>query len=299
MVAAETNAITLLEWLIDDMGARVNGVTPWREGPLANAASGSVVRALLARGANPTVIVDRFCGYNVLMHQCYEPGFGRPSCIASLLADPRVLARIDDQCEGEEGEFDGFTALHLACDTHFNRYDVCAYNYDEDDVDWERARVIELLILAGADPVIPNTMGKRPLDTLRARDPDNASRYLLEHLACESIPSLVLKIRHQLDAARVVGAKIAGVRALTEKAPGVNGAREGGRGTRVKTRASLVVERKEEIVEVTKEVAKEGAYGNRGRKTNGADFFFLSFFLFYAGGCTIPFSLFFLPLTLH
>jgi hypothetical protein len=122
---------------------------------------------------------------------------------------------------------------------------------------------------------------------------------LLELLACESIPSLVLKIRHQLNAARVVGAKIAGVRALTEKAPGVNGAREGGRGKRVKTRASLVVERKEEIVEVTKEVAKEGAYGNRGRKTNGADFFFLSFFLFYAGGCTIPFSLFFLPLTLH
>ena len=60
MVAAETNAITLVEWLIDEMGARVSGVKPCREGPLKNAASGSVVQALLARGANPTVIVDRF-----------------------------------------------------------------------------------------------------------------------------------------------------------------------------------------------------------------------------------------------
>ena len=193
------------------------------------------------------------------MHQCYEPGSGRPSCIASLLADPRVLARIDARCEWEDGESDGLTALHLACDTHYNRYDVCTYHYDEDVVDWERAWVIEFLILAGADPAIPNEEGLRPLDTLRERDPDNASQYLLEHLACESIPSMVLKIRHQLDAARVVGAKIAGARALTEGAAGVEGEREGGLGKRVKTRASLAKAEEEAArMEMLAEARRQG-----------------------------------------
>ena len=76
---------------------------------------------------------------------------------------------------------------------------------------------LELLLLAGADPRIKNAKGEIPLDVLREEDPDHASRFLLEHVCFESTPSLVLKLRHQPDAARVVGAKLVEVHEEAEE----------------------------------------------------------------------------------
>lgn len=72
---------------------------------------------MLARGggANPAAIVKPSLNWTVLMQQCYEPGLGRPSAIARLLADARVVAQINAQSKTKDEDLDGYTALYMAC----------------------------------------------------------------------------------------------------------------------------------------------------------------------------------------
>ena len=163
-LAADDDDVDLLEWLIDEMGADVNGRAEelnrrvWdvrcrlmRGGstPLHAAASSLVARALLERNADPTLMNDN--GDSVLM---WHIKGGHDDVIPCLLEDRRVVALINSRAPG------GFaiTALHAA-------------------IRWKcedrLTTVLRLLLQAGADPCLSDEDGCTPLQLLRRTKPDN------------------------------------------------------------------------------------------------------------------------------
>lgn len=143
-------------WLIDEKGVDPNqpcgyaDMTPLRFAkttPLHCASFAAKVDALLARGADPAVL-DRY-GKTPLMHIARD---GKVACVARLLQDPRARSVVNAALSTSRS-----TALHYAC--------------SKDATD--RARMIQLLLQAGADPTITSYQGLTALQLLQCNDPTN------------------------------------------------------------------------------------------------------------------------------
>ncbi len=136
----------------------------------------AILTALLDRGADPTLSSSG----GVLPLMVYA-AYGKLGCIQRLLQEPRVLANIDAQVAGNllNGEggllgWKGMTALHFACRPDFGVVFDAAANSTI-------APAIELLLQAGANPLLVNTFGKTPLDVLQEFHPNyHAANSLLE-----------------------------------------------------------------------------------------------------------------------
>ena len=148
VAAVRQGYVALVQWLIDVQDADVNGRT--RDGcvVLHHAATPRIVRALLKRGADPT-LADQVDRWTVLMRQVW---MGQAECVPSLLEDTRVRAGINDALVS--GWERGATALHLAC-----------VKLDDD----EPTEMLRLLLEAGADPWARDGKGHLPVEVLRAK----------------------------------------------------------------------------------------------------------------------------------
>lgn len=130
--AARANDVALIEWLIDVMGADVNGRTEVGKTPLHGAPSLLVVRALLERNADPTLKDED--GETAVMTWA---SWGQDDCIACLLEDKRVVALINSRSTDERN------ALHLAA--------------------WpNETSTLRILLQAGADPCLRDRFGETP-----------------------------------------------------------------------------------------------------------------------------------------
>jgi len=167
--------------------------------PLSAAGNAAILTALLDRGADPTSGGDK--GVLPLMTHVID---GKLDCIHRLLQEPRVLANIDAHVVGNflngEGrliEWKGMTALHFAYRPDLG---VAAANSTT-------APAIELLLQAGANPLLVDLFGRTPLDLLREYLPTNHAAISL--LAAASVEPqrtfLLAKARHQIDTSHVCG----------------------------------------------------------------------------------------------
>jgi len=141
---------SLVRTLVEEAGADVNGRTSNGSVPIHHAMHADVLGFLIESGAEPVVWNDK--GWTPLMHQVRA---GRPECVARLLKDPRVRASIDTVARGDD--FRGFSALHFAC---FNNVTPTA-----------KLAILRHLLLAGADPTLPNEDGLNCLQILREYPP--------------------------------------------------------------------------------------------------------------------------------
>ncbi len=88
---ADPGNLILVQWLIATHGADVNGRTSDGRMPLHEAATPAIIRALLERGADPTLLHED--GWNALMWQTFAGDIGSVACL--LEDSPRVIASID------------------------------------------------------------------------------------------------------------------------------------------------------------------------------------------------------------
>lgn len=149
--AAYQDMVALAVWLIDEHGAPVNN--PPEEfalPPLHHARSFRMVAALLERGADP--VQSNAQGYTAIIFHAYKRHF---SCVRCLLRYPAARAAINLQIyNGDDAFLAGQTALHIAAD-HFGAPD--------DDM-------INLLLRAGADPMIREEEGRTALDMIETME---------------------------------------------------------------------------------------------------------------------------------
>ncbi len=140
--AAREGHLDLVEWLVDTQGADVNVRSRFGRRALHVAVNPAILRALLARKADPTVLSDLH-GQTVLMRHVH---FEKTKCIAYLLQDTRVVDTLNVQSPS------GSTALHIACHTtsHANQ-----------------STILRLLLAAGADTRVLDQYGHTPLQVLR------------------------------------------------------------------------------------------------------------------------------------
>lgn len=150
--AVDRDDLALVEWLIDTGGVDVNGRNFSGEGATANqcAKSPAVVRALLERSADPTLLSGD--GWTPLMGLIRE---SPPDCIECLLEDRRVVDSINTVVTSLP--LKGDTALHFACR----------------DVSSNQLSILRLLLAAGADSQIRDAQGRTPLQLLREKQPNN------------------------------------------------------------------------------------------------------------------------------
>ena len=131
--------VAFVQWLIDTQGANVNGRTKNGHVALHGAMPCVMVRTLLERNADPTLVDNS--GRSVLMSQLIDNPY---DCIVCLLEDRRVLDMINTiDCRK-------FTALHVACKK------------------WQSPAILRLLLRAGADPFLQDVSGGTPMDILLA-----------------------------------------------------------------------------------------------------------------------------------
>ncbi len=101
--AVYRNDVALFEWLVDTQNIPI--------GPdlLRSAGTSAMIRALLERNADPTLLNH---GGGTIVMSAVAAGLN--GCVASLLEDRRVKASINASVE-KVGSERGFTALHYAC----------------------------------------------------------------------------------------------------------------------------------------------------------------------------------------
>jgi hypothetical protein len=129
--------VALVQWLIDTQGANANSRSKCGLVALHGAMPGLMVRTLLERNADPTLVDDK--GRNVLMTQLVDNPY---DCIVCLLEDRRVMDMINTVDRRK------FTALHVACK------------------EWQSPATLQLLLRAGADPFLQDVSGETPMDIL-------------------------------------------------------------------------------------------------------------------------------------
>lgn len=149
--AARRGSYDLVSYLLVSRGVDANGRTSNGSTAIHHAIDADVLGFLMDRGAEPVVRNDK--GWTPLMHHVRA---GRPECVARLLDDPRVRASIDAVVEGDD--FHGFSALHLAC--CFNNITPTA-----------KLAILRHLLVAGADPTLPNAYGHNSLQILQEHPP--------------------------------------------------------------------------------------------------------------------------------
>jgi len=151
-----SESLPLTIWLVDEMGADVNGrCSKHQYTPLYWACSLNVLDALLERGADPTAL--DCAGFTPLM---YNAQIGSVDLVARLLQDQRVRATIDIQNEY------GDNSLHHAC-----------WKVNETAA----TSIVHLLLQAGANPALTTRLGGTPLFILRQKLPDYWCRWLGMH----------------------------------------------------------------------------------------------------------------------
>lgn len=140
-------SVSLIAWLIEEKGARVNEELANGDTPLHGARSLDILNALLDRGADPNKLnkVD----YTPLMHNALH---GRVELVARLLQDPRVRATADMQDNYNR------SALFLSC-----------YHQVEENA----TAIVRLLLDANANPTLPDRLKQEtPLEFLRRLHPN-------------------------------------------------------------------------------------------------------------------------------
>lgn len=116
----------------------------------AHARSVEVVAALLMRNADPGLLAPRrHVASNSGTPLMWQVRRGRSSSVICLLENPRARDVINVQARRQQ--FPGYTALHLAC---------CLPN----DYSRLKEEVIEILLLHGANLLLRESMGRKPLD---------------------------------------------------------------------------------------------------------------------------------------
>lgn len=157
--------INFITSLVDEKGADIDVPDRWGRTAIFFAKSADVVSFLLERGADPTLLDDE--GWTALMWQSWTL---KVESVERLLQDSRVVAHINVQGTGLF--LRGCTALEATC--HLR------------DVARGRARIFELLLLHGANPLLRNYYGRTALDFLRQNHADeHAAIALLEHAMVE------------------------------------------------------------------------------------------------------------------
>ncbi len=129
----------------------MSGRANWEATPLHAAATPQILRALLERNADPTLITKG--GWNALMWHAW---YAHHECIACLLEDTRVVESIHAVLEGNTRHS---TALHIACSP---LQDIA-----------HRAPTLRLLLAAGADPRMLDEEGRTPLQILKSNQQVN------------------------------------------------------------------------------------------------------------------------------
>ena len=133
--------LPMVQWLLDEKGADVNGRAWSGRVPLHQAETLDMLNALLDRGADPTL--QNHGGMSPLMTQMYYVVFDN---VERLLHDPRVQAIVNGQ------DYYGRTALYLACK---HRDEASATS------------ITRLLLQASANPILTNNDRESPLAYLR------------------------------------------------------------------------------------------------------------------------------------
>lgn len=153
---------------------------------LFSAVTPAVVRALLDRNADPTVMDEVEEGRSALMYQVLH---GSADCIATLLQDSRVVAGINGPV------WEGATALHIVCFPGLgNRRPARC------------PTILRLLLAAGADPCME---GKTPLQLLQAQEQvgDEAVAVLKEGMDAQRVAAL-LRLRRLVVTRRKQGEEV-------------------------------------------------------------------------------------------
>ncbi len=181
--AAYKDDLALVKWLVDTQGADANGRTSDGDTALTAAFWPLIVRFLLARHADPTLVDVH--GVTTLMHHAFD---GHIECIACLVEDERVVDCIN--AAATSGNWRGSTALHIA-----SRFYVRANDYIR------QTTTVRLLLEAGADPRMQNLQknlqGHTPVQLLRGYGQVNqdAVRILEEILLDEQRAAALLHLR--------------------------------------------------------------------------------------------------------
>lgn len=168
--------LALLLWLLNEKGADVNKRIFDGQTPFHGVRSLETLNALLDRGADPTALDEN--NDSPLICHTY---FRRVNIMAHLLKDPHVRATINVQ------RCDGNTALHFAC-----------FREDEGST----TSIVQLLLQAGANPLLINKQGVTPLAVLQEHHPAYTTTIaLLEqtHAAAE-VTFLLVKARRLIVA---------------------------------------------------------------------------------------------------
>jgi hypothetical protein len=187
---AENRSLNFITWLVNEKCVHIDARDQWGKTATFYAKSVDVLSFLLERGADP--MLQASYGWTVLMWHSLTL---RANCVARLLQDHRVDAFIDEGIVVQRvGDWmGGCSALHVAC-----------IHPGSDD---QRARVVELLLFHGANPLLRDTRGCTALDALRQyRSHDIASRSLLERAIAEPQRTFSLsKARYLSDANHAIG----------------------------------------------------------------------------------------------
>ena len=169
-VATEKGYASLARWLIVEKEIGKDGHVVPPKTLLHIARTADLMKALLHLSLDLTALyVD---GKTVLM---WHAVFGSVDCVEALLQNARVLATMNATARHEKGEF---TALQMVCETTRRN-------------DAHRARIIQLLIRAGADiNITPPAVSSLPIPWISTVPGYNANK-LLPHPA-QSIHKLSL-----------------------------------------------------------------------------------------------------------
>jgi hypothetical protein len=174
----------LMRWLVDEKGADIQGRTRGAQlTALMVAKAPSMVLFLLKRGADPTLLSGN--GWTALMYQCW---YARAFCVERLLKDERVIAGIDLQTTGDFKT--GCSALHIGC---------CSPRSNNGGL-----RMIELLLLNGANPSLLDAENRTPLDILRGHCPSHHPSVTLLERALPPRSFWLFKAREMIDVKQAI-----------------------------------------------------------------------------------------------
>ena len=173
-------SLSLVLWLLDEKGADVNKKIYNGQTPLHGTCSLDILNALLDRGADSTLLDNKF--QSSIMTHAYNDN-DEVSIEERMLEDLRARATIDMQ------DKDNGTAIHYAC----NRED-----------ETSATSIVHLLLQAGAYPTLTNEDGDMPLDLLRLLNPTYTTTIALLEGALTEVEKtwLLVKARRFIVAAR-------------------------------------------------------------------------------------------------
>jgi hypothetical protein len=193
--AAWKHDAQLVAWLVEEKGASVQRATGLGQTPLHCSNSLETLSFLLSRGADVTALDGN--GWTPLMSLAHTK---KPSCVERLLQEPTVLATIDTQTTRASFHSRvGDTALHLACHEQMGQMA-------------EASQVMQMLLCAGANPILLNAEAETPRDIIRHRKYDNYEAIALLKRA-ESRRYLLLAQAFEINDAKHALAKAEGAQA--------------------------------------------------------------------------------------